>query len=238
VNTMKPVLLCIGDTYTCRILGRLNRFTVLVELPGLRDKAYITNTGRLEEYIVEGRRGYCVAKNTGRLRHRLVAVEDEGSAALIDTWLQMKAFEKAVEQGLLPWMRGCRLLRRNPRAGSSILDYLARCSSRRLWIEVKSAAMRGPEGYAMYPDCPSLRGRRHLAELVRLAARGERAMVVFIAAVPRAIGFKPNSEGDPEIAAMLVRALESGVGARAFSLHYDPRRKAVIMDNPDLPLAL
>ncbi len=236
---MTYTLLRLSDVRRCRILGRDNRFTVAVVVEGEGEsKAYINNTGRLFEYMVPGRLAYCTAKREGRLPYRLFAVSEEGLAALIDTWLQMRGFEKAVSDDMLPWMRGCSIARRNPRVGGSILDYLALCRGERVWIEVKSAAMRGPGGYAMYPDCPSLRGRRHILELMNLSLNGERTLLVFIAAIPGAKGFKPYEKGDPKIARLLSEAASIGVGVRALSLHYDPASSSIVLENPDLPVAL
>ncbi|MEM1632317.1 MAG: DNA/RNA nuclease SfsA, partial [Thermofilum sp.] len=98
---------------------------------------------------------------------------------------------------------------------------------------LKSAVLReGP--YAMYPDCPTLRGRRHIRELTELARSGWRALIVFIAAAPGVSAFKPYERGDPEVARLLRQAKESGVLLRAVSMHYDPALSAVVLDNPSL----
>ncbi len=56
--------------------------------------------------------------------------------------------------------------------------YLTTCSvdekgSGELYMEVKSAVLRGGS-YAMYPDCPTLRGQRHIRTLIDHARRGQR----------------------------------------------------------------
>ncbi|MGB3863366.1 MAG: hypothetical protein WA915_14895 [Candidatus Aminicenantaceae bacterium] len=43
----------------CRIVERLNRFVVLVEIAGKQHSMHINNTGRLEEYLIRGRRAFC-----------------------------------------------------------------------------------------------------------------------------------------------------------------------------------
>ena len=234
---MKP-LLSLGDHYECTVLGRLNRFVVLVEHGGREWRAYINNTGRLRELLVRGRRAYCLDSRGERTRFRLIAVEEESGAALIDTRLQMESFEAAVEGGLLPWARGCRVAGRNPRLGSSVLDYLLDCPGGRVYVEVKSAVLRLPGGGAGYPDCPTLRGRRHLRELAEHARRGGRGLVVFIAGLPGARYFSPYGEGDPEIPRLLREAIEAGVEARAVALHYRPRERTVVLEDPDIPVVV
>lgn len=234
---MKP-LIGVGDHYECRIIERLNRFVVLVEHGGDRWRAYINNTGRLRELLVRGRRAYCLDSRGGKTRFRLIAVEDEGGAALIDTRLQMDSFEAALAGGLLPWARGCRVASRNPRLGDSVLDYLLDCPGGRVYVEVKSAVLRVPGGGAAYPDCPTLRGRRHLRELAEHARKGGRGLVVFIAGFPGARYFTPYPEGDPEIPRLLREALEAGVEVRAIALHYRPWERRIVLEDPDLPVRI
>lgn len=186
-------------------------------------RAYLNNTGRLKDYLRRGRTAYCLRSLPGRrTRYRLVAVRDLWAAAILDARLQMRAFEEAVARGLLPWLGGCRVAGRDVRLGSSRIDYVLECPGGRVYVEVKSAVLRGSGGYAMYPDCPSVRGRRHIAGLTSLARRGERCVVAFMATLPGARAFKPHGGGDPEIPRLLRTAVSAGVEVRALAMYYDP----------------
>ncbi len=164
-------------------------------------------------------------------------MEDDGLGAITDTQLQMKVFERAVALGFIPWLKECRINRRNARLGKSLVDYLLECDSRVLYLEVKSAGLR-ENHYAMYPNCPSLRGRQHMDELTsHVREEGQRA-IVFIAAMPRIKAFKPYQLGDPKIHELLLKAPEAGVTIKSFSMHYDPNDSLVYLNNPDLSVAL
>jgi len=228
-------LLRVENVVECRVVERLNRFVVLVERYGL-EKAHINNTGSLRGVLVEGRKGYCIPRRDGKTRYRLVAIECPGyrDAALIDTWLQMRGFEISVENDYLPWLRGCKIARRNPRAGSSLLDYLLECSGQEVYAEIKSATLRLPGDKASYPEPASPRGRRHVEELARLASQGTKALLVFIAGIPGAKGFKINEEADPLLPKLLENAIRAGVMMKAVSMTYSPENSTVILDNPDL----
>lgn len=216
-----------------KVARRLNRFVVELETG---EKAHINNTGRLSDLLAPGRTCYCLPKTGGSTRLRLVAVEDERGAALVDTRLQMVAFERALEMGKLPWAP-CRVVGRNPRLGSSTFDYLLECRGELVYAELKSAALR--DGcYAAYPDCPSLRGRRHIEELAKLAQRGGRALIVFVAALPGVCAFKPYERGDPRIPVLLREAASKGVIVKSFSLHYEPSASVVVLDSAEIPVIL
>jgi sugar fermentation stimulation protein A len=166
----------------------------------------------------------------------LIGIEDSGGYAVVDTRLQSRVFEEAVSRGLLPWLEGCRIAVREPVFNGGRLDYLLDCNGSPVLVETKSAVLRSRDGfYAMYPDCPSIRGRKHVRELVRIAGSHGRALLVFSAALPRVVAFKPYWEGDPVLAGLIGEAARSGVDVRAYSFHMD-ETGLIVLDEPDLPV--
>ena len=227
-------------TVPCTFLRRLNRFVALVEVDGEERRALVTNTGRLEEFMIPGRKAFCTPRSGGKTDFVLVAFEDlNGRGAVIDTRTQAKAFERALELGLIPWLRDCRIKRKEITVGKSRLDYLFECPWGEVYAEMKSAVLRGGDNgeYAMYPDCPSVRGRKHIMELIGLSKAGKNAMIFFIGAMPGVEKFRPYRRGDPEIAKLLAEAEKAGVEIHALSLSLlaDGR---VVLERPSLYIEL
>jgi len=238
-NRLDKVISRIENVVNCNIIRRLNRFVVEVTVNGRNAKSYINNTGRLNEFITYGRKAYCLeTRHTKRTNYRLFAINDEGLGAIIDTQLQMKCFEKIVDEEAIPWLRECRLTKRNAKLASSLIDYLFDCPGKPIYVEAKSAVLRENENYAMYPDCPTVRGRRHIKELIQHVSAGGRGAIVFIAALPNVQAFRPNPLGDPEIPTLLSKAQDIGVLVKAINLHYDPQASAIFLDDPDLKVKL
>ena len=232
-------LLRLEDPFEVRIIERINRFVVLVKRGNTLLRAHNTNTGRLKEFLVEGKRAFCLPKRGGKTDCRLFAVEDIFGFAVIDTSLQMRAFEEAFRKGFLNWLHPneWKLLKRNvPLGEHSLIDYLFEGrKGKRLYLEVKSAAMRSPEGFGMYPDCPTERGRKQLRELIEIP---DRSAVLFICALPGVRGFKPHCGGDPQICSLLREAKNRGVLLKAISMHFVPSKGAIVLENSDLPVVL
>lgn len=231
-------LLDMSAPVKCLVVERVNRFVVEVDCAGRTRRAYLNNTGRLCQFLVSGRKGWCMLQEPGkRTDLRLFAVEEAGLAAVVDTQLQTQAFEKALEAGLVPWLEGCRMVRRNARLGTSLIDYLLERDGREVYLEVKSAVLR--EGsYAMYPDCPSERGRRHIGELTEHVRGGGEAFILFIAALPDVKAFKPNRSADPKLYELLVEAQQAGVAVKSIAMAYHPDDSSVGLQHPDLAVAL
>ncbi len=233
----KPVIK-IENIVKCVIVKRINRFIVEVIIKGKRTEAYVNNTGRLIDYIRNGKEGFCaIIEKPKKARYRLFAVKDCGFSAVVDTSLQMKAFEKAIELEFIPWLKGWMITKKNIRLGESLIDYLLKCGDVELYIEVKSAVLR-ENNYAMYPDCPSLRGRRHINELIDLVEKGGKGLIAFIAAIPEASAFKPYRSGDPQIYKLLNRADKKGVIIKSLSMYYNSEDSFIYIDNPDIPVVL
>lgn len=128
----------IDNPQECRIIERLNRFVVKIEIQGNYHPSYLNNTGRLSELLVRGRKAFCFRTQTqGKTDFRLFAIEERGLGALIDTQLQMKVFEKSSEEDPIPWLDGCRILKRNAKLGASLMDYLLESHGRAVYLELR-----------------------------------------------------------------------------------------------------
>jgi len=235
---MRECVLKLEEIISCSIVRRINRFVVEVKIGGKIFPASTNNTGKLEELIVNKRKAYCLRRASSKTKYRLVAVEDKGKAAIIDTHLQMKAFENAFNKSLIPWLNDYKLLKINPKVGKSMLDYLFLDKhNRNLYVEIKSAVLRRGDA-ASYPDRPSERGRRHVKELIKLVRNGEKSAIVFIAGLPKVSHFTLASDIDPEVGRLLEIAHLGGVEIKAISMYFDPENKSIVLTNPDLPVVL
>ena len=131
----------------------------------------------------------------------------------------MKAFETMMHRNLLGWLHSYHIVKRNAALGSSLIDYLLESPTENLYVEVKSAVQQVGDK-ALYPDCPSIRGRKHIRDLMAHVIAGGNACIVFVAALPHVKGFRPNKEVDPVIYALLQQAFASGVNVHAVGLFF------------------
>lgn len=231
-------VLRLDPIYIGTLVERAGRFIVRVRLSGELVLAHNTNTGRLLDLLIPGRR-VILTPIESRLKYRLIGVEDSSQSCfyIVDIVTQSRVFEKSVELDLIPYFNGCRIVKRNPLVSRSRLDYVLRCNSREVFVEIKSAVMRGSRGEAMYPDCETERGRRHIRLLTKLASEGLLTYLVFISAMCSVTCFKPNSEGDRVVPRLIAEAVEKGVKVKSVSTYMDVNGD-IYLDNPDVPMCL
>lgn len=221
----------------CAIIRRENRFVVTVENDCKIKHALLRNTGRLHDLIQNGYTALCRDRDVGKTDCELIGVLiDDERAALIDTYTQARMFELATSKKLIPLLAGWSIDGKEVTVNGSRLDYKIASDNRKGYLELKSAAYC--DGYyAMYPDCPSERGLRHVNALEQLKLDGYRSVIAFVAAHPNAKAFKPNAEGDKVLATKIGSAYRSGVEVHAVKIFLDANGN-VFLVNPDLPVEL
>jgi len=91
------------------------------------------------------------------------------------------------------------------------------------------------EGTALFPDAVTARGRRHVEELARAVALGDRAAVVFVVQRDDATRFAPHDASDPLFGQALRLAAAAGVEVYAYTCRVSEQE--VCIDRP-IPVML
>lgn len=216
------------------IIERLNRFVVKGKIKNKPVLAHLNNTERLEDFLKKGKVGLFLPIEN-KLKFRLSMIkESKNIYSIIDTQFQMKCFEIALEKGYISWLKGSKILKRNFRINNSLIDYLIEHKNKKYLLEIKSAVMKY-KNFAMYPDCPSVRGQKHIKELID---NYRNSIILFIAGMKNISAFSPNKNADPKIYELLKIAKEKGVKIKTTQIYFDEKRKSVILENDDLPVIL
>ncbi|RLB63576.1 MAG: DNA/RNA nuclease SfsA, partial [Deltaproteobacteria bacterium] len=193
-----------------RFIDRPNRFIVRCEAPGLgRLRAHMPNPGRMWELLLPAVRLWLApapraADSTRRTAYTVVAVERDGEPVLVHTHASNDVARQLVEQRRIPGLEDAEILAAEVKVGHSRFDFLLRRARQQVLMEVKSVTLFGNQ-MAMFPDAPTLRGRRHLEELATQSSRGARPVVLFLVHSRRVDRFLPDYHTDLEFAHTLLR---------------------------------
>lgn len=201
-----------------KFIERINRFTALVELNRETVSAHVANSGRLRELFVPGAEIYLTEIEGAHraTRYDLSLVKYKGKLVSVDARIPNKVVADAVNNRELNEFAGYRVFRREVKFGDSRLDLLLHNESgEKFFVEVKSSTLV-IDGNARFPDAPTERGARHVSELIRARAEGNRAAVVFLIQREDPLSFTPNDSTDPEFGEKLREAYKKGVEIYAF----------------------
>lgn len=208
-----------NPTINGRFLERLNRFVARVEVADQISLAHIPNSGRLEELLFPGNRVVLEKqlKPGRKTAYELIMADFLGNLVSIDSRLPNFLVAEAIEQKVLADFIDFRVERREVVYGQSRLD-IKLTGRAEGFCEVKSVTLV-KDGVAYFPDAPTLRGVKHLRELIQASKEGYRAFVIFLIQRSDAFSFSPNRETDPLFAMTLKEAIGCGVQARAYNCH-------------------
>ena len=213
--------------------ARPNRFIAHVEMGGRLEVCHVKNTGRCRELLVPGMKVWLEesANPARKTKYDLIAVEKarpEGPLLInMDSQAPNKVFGEWAVAGGLGFVPT--LLRPETTYGNSRFDYYWEWSqegeARRGFWEVKGVTLE-EGGTARFPDAPTLRGVKHLEELVLARQAGCEAGVCFIVQMEGMDHVEPNDATHPEFGAALRRAAQAGVEVLALECAVEPGRLA------------
>ncbi len=193
-------------------VARPNRFVVEAELgDGQVVAAHVADRGRLL-WLRPGLPLWLGHKPAAgrKTAYQVAAVQRDGVWSSLDTHLPNALVAAAVVAGALPQFAGYPTMRREATYGASRFDLELRGAGAPCVIEIKSVGdVSG--GVAAFPDAPTVRGSRHLHELIALRAAGVRTALVFVVQHAGGQVIEANRAIDPDFAQALSDALAAGV---------------------------
>lgn len=218
------------STLAATFLERPNRYVIHARLheSGKVVRAHCPDPGRLQELLIPGAVVHVDLAAPGaverRTTHTLRFVEhpENGQLVSLNTQLPNAVFAEGLAHGFFPqFTRYTKREKEVTLLGEdgtrSRIDFRLRDDEDNVcWVEVKSASLV-IDGTALFPDAPTVRGRRHVDELAHRVGLGEAAAVVFVVQRPDAHGFAPYAERDPAFAASLRGAADQGVAVYAYT---------------------
>ncbi len=193
---------------------RPNRFVARVEIAGRSYEAHCPNPGSLLELLVPGARVILEESpdwkadpqrpSRRRTRYTLAAVYYRNRVVPL-----ISSRANAVAHALvLPRLYPDALeIEREVSLGSSRFDFRIVTPDGPVFLEVKCCTLV-EEGVALFPDAPTVRGRRHIEELGKIGTSEtfrSKGAVLFMIMQPQARIFMPNIHTDPDFSAALVR---------------------------------
>jgi sugar fermentation stimulation protein A len=141
----------------------------------------------------------------------------------INTSLANRLVLEAIENGVIKQIANFSKLRTEVSYGAenSRIDILLEDSHSRCFIEVKNVSFGVSGGIGLFPDAITVRGQKHLRELINVKKAGDRAILVFCVQHTGVDRISPADNIDPVYADLLRKALAVGVEVIAYQADID-----------------
>lgn len=213
---MKYQNICAG-----RFLGRPNRFIAHVALGAETVVCHVKNTGRCRELLIPGATVYLEGSDnpSRKTKYDLVAVQKGARLINMDAQAPNRVFAEWARAG--HYVPALTLLRPETTFGNSRFDFYWEASELSGFVEVKGVTLE-EDGVVRFPDAPTLRGVKHLEELMAAKAAGYRAAVCFVVQMSDVNYFTPNDSTHPAFGQTLRQAAQAGVEVLALDCSVSP----------------
>jgi sugar fermentation stimulation protein A len=210
-----------------RLIRRYKRFLADVQLDGGVITAACPNTGSLMGCAEAGNRVWLSESDsaTRKYRHTWELVEVGKTLVGINTSLPNALVHEAIDSGAIPELAGYAAIRREVAFGEerSRVDLLLESPERApCYVEVKNVTAAVTRGVALFPDCVSDRGSKHLRELMRLKAAGLRPVQLYCVQRGDVKEVRPADGIDVEYGRTLREAIAAGVEVMAYRARITP----------------
>jgi sugar fermentation stimulation protein A len=207
------------------LIRRYKRFLADIELEsGEIVSAHCPNSGSMKGCARPGNPVLLSSSDNPhrKLRYTWELVQVNGLWVGINTNLPNKLAREAIEKGIAEELAGYENIRPEVRYGvNSRIDLFLSGSPGRCYVEIKNVTL--VEGdVALFPDSVTLRGQKHLRELIQVVREGNRGVIFFVVQRGDAHSLAPADDIDPEYGRLLRLAVKNGVEALVYQAHVEP----------------
>jgi sugar fermentation stimulation protein A len=209
-----------------RLVARRKRFLMDIRVDGNRIvTVHCPNSGSMEGCLEADAVVLATPKTgQGRLSHVAEWIRGPDGWIGINTHRSNAIVGEALRQRRIPELSDYGTVRPEvPYGKSSRVDFLLTSAGLPdCYVEVKNTTWPGPDGALAFPDSVTERGRKHLRELARRVAVGDRAVLLFLANRPFGDRVRACHERDPQYARALAWAQRKGVEILCYRTRITP----------------
>lgn len=198
-----------------KFISRPNRFIANVEIMGKKEVVHVKNTGRCKELLTAGATVFCEKSDNPnrKTQYDLISVYKGERLINMDSQAPNKVFYEYLQSGKC--YKNLTYIKGEYTYGDSRIDFYCESEKEKFLIEVKGVTLEN-DGVVMFPDAPTLRGIKHIDELIKAKENGYRTAVAFIIQMDNIKYFTPNKATHKDFADALKRAEKAGVEILCF----------------------
>ncbi|WP_338363726.1 DNA/RNA nuclease SfsA [uncultured Pseudoalteromonas sp.] len=215
------------------LLRRYKRFLADLQLTnGTEFTAHCANTGKMTGCAEPGFNAFYSTSDNSKRKypHSLELTQNSLSQLIcVNTAVANKVVEEAITNQLITELNGYAHLQSEVKYGSenSRIDFLLTNDNKPdCYVEVKSVTLLSettPEsGQGYFPDAQTVRGQKHIRELIEMIEQGHRAVLLFVVLHQGINTVSAASHIDKKYNDLLNQAIKKGVEVYAYKASISP----------------
>ena len=165
------------------LIKRYKRFFVDVKIKDKTITAHCPNTGSMMGLLTKGNRVWLSKSDDPKrkLKYTLQIIEVKNSKIGINTHLTNKIVLSALQSEYIDIFKNTEKIQREIKFGENTrFDFLIIKNNRKFFIEVKNVTLSRKKGLAEFPDAVTLRGLKHIKELLKAKSQGYEVFLLYV----------------------------------------------------------
>jgi sugar fermentation stimulation protein A len=201
-----------------KFINRPNRFLANVLLNDKIELVHVKNTGRCKEILTKGTTVILEKSNNPnrKTKYSLIGAYKNDVIINIDSQAPNQVVYDAIIQNKIQEFTDISFLKREVCYNNSRFDLYFEKNSKKGFIEVKGVTLEN-SGITMFPDAPTLRGTKHLLELINAVKNGYIGYIFFLIQIENIKYFTPNKKMDEDFYDALKLASKNEVHILAYN---------------------
>ena len=208
------------------LIKRYKRFFVDVKINNNVITAHCPNTGSMMGLLEKGNKVWLSkADNPNRkLKYTLQIIENQKSKVGVNTHLTNKIVMESLKNNLVNKFKNCEVIRQEVKFGDNTrFDFLISKNKIKSFIEVKNVTLSRRKGLAEFPDSVTLRGLKHINELLKAGNKGYKVYLLFIIQRNDCNRFKIASDIDIEYSKLISKAVRKNLNILCYDCKISPK---------------
>ena len=193
------------------LIKRYKRFFVDVKIKDKTITAHCPNTGSMMGLLTKGNRVWLSKSDDPKrkLNYTLQIIEVKNSKIGINTHLTNKIVLSALQSEYIDIFKETEKIQREIKFGENTrFDFLIIKNNRKFFIEVKNVTLSRKKGLAEFPDAVTLRGLKHIKELLKAKSQGYEVFLLYVIQRNDCNKFEIAEDIDPEYYKLLKKAVK------------------------------
>ena len=208
------------------LIKRYKRFFADVRVNNQILTVHCPNTGSMHGLLDEGNKVWISKSNNlkRKLKYTLEIIEVKKTKVGINTHSTNKIVHNALQNNLIKEFNDNVDIKPETKFGANTrFDFLVSSKKYQSFIEVKNVTLSRKRNLAEFPDAETLRGLKHIRELVKASKKKFKVYILFVIQRNDCNAFTVAKDIDPNYANALSKAVKNNLKILCYDCKFSPK---------------
>ena len=208
------------------LIKRYKRFFVDVRVNNQILTVHCPNTGSMHGLLDQGNKVWISKSNNPKrkLKYTLEIIEVKKTKVGINTHSTNKIVHDALQNNLIKGFNNNMDIKPETKFGANTrFDFLVSSKKYQSFIEVKNVTLSRKRNLAEFPDAETLRGLKHIRELVKASKKKFKVYILFVIQRNDCNAFTVAKDIDPNYANALSKAVKNNLKILCYDCKFSPK---------------